>query len=101
MGLLDQLAGQVTRNVGAQQQDAVPGNELLNGVMGLINGAGGLPALLQKLKDSGLQDQVASWVGTGENHAVSVIKFRVRWATTRCNKLRNRQASCPSMQRPD
>lgn len=71
MGLLDQLAGQVMGKLGAQQQDAVPQNELLNGVMGLINSAGGLPGLLQKLKDSGLQDQVASWVGTGENQTVS------------------------------
>jgi uncharacterized protein YidB (DUF937 family) len=71
MGLLDQLAGQVMGKLGAQQQDPVPQNDLLNGVMGLIGGAGGLSGLLEKLKQSGLADQVASWVGTGENKTVS------------------------------
>lgn len=71
MGLLDQLAGQVLGSLGAQQQDPVQQSELLNGVMGLINRAGGLPGLLQKFQESGLGDQVASWVGVGENQTVS------------------------------
>lgn len=71
MGFLDQIAGQVTNKLGGQQQESAPQNQLLNSVMGMINSAGGLPGLLQKFKDSGLQDQVASWVGTGENKPVS------------------------------
>jgi uncharacterized protein YidB (DUF937 family) len=71
MGLLDQLAGQVLGSMGAQKQDPVPQGDLVNSVLGLIDQAGGLPGLLQKLKDSGLTDQVASWVGTGENQPVS------------------------------
>ncbi len=71
MGLLDQLAGQVLGSLGAQQQDSVPQSALLDGVMGLINSAGGLPGLLQKFQESGLGDQVASWVGVGENQTVS------------------------------
>lgn len=71
MGLFDQIAGQLTGALGAQQQDPVPQGALLSGLMGMIDNAGGVPALLQKLKDSGLGDQVASWVGTGENQAVS------------------------------
>jgi uncharacterized protein YidB (DUF937 family) len=71
MGLLDQLAGQVMGKLGAQQQDPVPQSELLSGVMGMIGGTGGLSVLLQKLKDSGLEDQVASWVGSSENQPVS------------------------------
>ena len=39
--------------------------------MSMINDAGGLPALLQKLKDSGLGDQVSSWISSGENQTVS------------------------------
>ncbi len=76
MGLLDQLAGQVLGSLGSQQQDPVPQGDLLNGVMGLINQAGGLPGLLQKLQDSGLTEQVASWVGTGENQPVSGDQIR-------------------------
>jgi len=71
MGLLDQLAGTVMGATNAQQQDPVPQGNLIGGVMGMIDSAGGLPALLQKLKDSGLQDQVASWIGTGANQPVS------------------------------
>lgn len=71
MGILDQLAGKVMGATGAQQQDPVPQGNLMGGVMGMIDSAGGLPALLQKLKDSGLQDQVASWIGPGDNQPVS------------------------------
>lgn len=71
MGLLDQLAGQAMGALGAQAQDPVSQGGLLNGVMGMINAAGGLPALLQKFQDSGMGDQVASWVGHGENQPVS------------------------------
>ncbi|WGG51584.1 YidB family protein [Rugamonas sp. DEMB1] len=71
MGILDQLAGQVMGSLGAQQQDPVPQGELLNGVMAMLNNAGGLSGLVQKLQASGLGDQVASWIGTGDNHTVS------------------------------
>ena len=71
MGLLDQLAGQVMGSLGAQKQDPVPQGDLMGGIMGMIDRAGGFPALLQKLKDSGLEDQLASWIGTGENKPVS------------------------------
>jgi len=71
MGLLEQLAGQVMGKLGAQQQDSVPQGELLSSVIGLIGNSGELSGLLQKLKDSGLEDQVASWIGTGENQPVS------------------------------
>jgi uncharacterized protein YidB (DUF937 family) len=71
MGILDQLAGQVMGSLGAQKQDPVPQGELLGGLLGMIDRTGGVPALLQKLSDSGLADQVGSWVGTGENQPVS------------------------------
>lgn len=71
MGILDQLAGKVMGATGAQQQDPVSQGNLMGGMMGMIDSAGGLPALLQKLRDSGLQDQVASWIGTGDNQPVS------------------------------
>lgn len=71
MGLFDQLAGQVMDSLGAQKQDPVAQGDLMSSIMGLIERAGGLPALLQQLKDSGLADQVASWIGNGDNQAVS------------------------------
>ncbi|KQW87414.1 hypothetical protein ASC94_28965 [Massilia sp. Root418] len=71
MGLLDQLAGQVLGSLGSQQQDPAAQGGLMGVVIGLINQAGGLQGLLQKLQASGLGDQVASWISTGENQPVS------------------------------
>lgn len=71
MGLFDQLAGQVLNQFGGQQQDSAPPGELLGSVMGMIGSSGGFAALVQKFKDSGLESQVASWIGTGENQPVS------------------------------
>jgi len=71
MGLLDQLAGQVMGSLGGQQQDGAAQGGAMGAVMALIEQAGGVPALLQKLQQSGLGAQVASWVGTGANHAIS------------------------------
>ena len=54
MGLFDQFKGPIAQEV-----------------MGLIqNGEGGLMGLVNKLKKSGLGDQVNSWIGMGENKAV-------------------------------
>jgi uncharacterized protein YidB (DUF937 family) len=66
MGLLDQLAGgiggQLLQQLGAGQQ-----NPLLQMALGLLQQPGGLQGLLDKLQQSGLGAQAASWVGTGAN----------------------------------
>ena len=70
VGLLDGLLGSVLGKVmGGGQQ----GNALMDMAMGLLNNpqSGGLSGLLEKFKASGLGDQAASWVGTGENAPVS------------------------------
>lgn len=55
MSILDQLKGPVFQEV-----------------VNLINNqSGGLNGLVSKLKDSGLADQVSSWIGTGENQPVN------------------------------
>lgn len=71
MGLLDQLAGQVMESLGAQKQDPVAQGDLINSIMALVNQAGGVQGLLEKLQSGGLAEQVASWIGTGENQPVS------------------------------
>jgi uncharacterized protein YidB (DUF937 family) len=70
MGMLDQLAGQVMGSLGGQQEGAPQGGAM-GAVMALIEQAGGVQALLQQLQQSGLGAQVASWIGTGANHAIS------------------------------
>ncbi len=70
VGLVDGLLGSVLGKVmGGGQQ----GNALMDMAMGLLNNpqSGGLSGLLEKFKASGLGDQAASWVGTGENATVS------------------------------
>jgi uncharacterized protein YidB (DUF937 family) len=42
----------------------------LSGLQQAVQQEGGIDALMGKLKDAGLGDQVDSWVGTGENQPV-------------------------------
>lgn len=71
MGILAQLAGEVTGALGGQSQDGAPQGALLGSLMGMIQSNGGLSTLFEKMKSRGLSDQVASWVGMGENQPVS------------------------------
>lgn len=65
MGLFDSLAGGMLDKVlgekGAMAQVA----------MDMLNQNGGLSGVLEKFKESGLAEQAASWVGTGENLPIS------------------------------
>ena len=67
MGLLDAVAGLATGgNTGG-------GNPLMNIAMQLLSNqqTGGLQGLVKQFQDSGLGEQVASWVSTGRNLPVS------------------------------
>ncbi|MBA5608073.1 DUF937 domain-containing protein [Duganella sp. FT3S] len=75
MGLLDQLVGQVAAAAGGPGQDGAPQGTLIAGVMTMIDNAGGVPALLEQLKASGLGEHVASWIGTGANLPVSASQL--------------------------
>ncbi len=79
MGLLDSVIGAVT---GGGQQGGlggiismVTGNpQILNAITGMLgnDGAqGGLGGLAAKFQQAGLGDAMNSWIGSGENHAVS------------------------------
>ena len=71
MSLLDQLAGQAMSALGNKGAEGEASTGLMASVMELVNQHGGLPGLLQKFQESGLGDQVASWIGTGANAPVS------------------------------
>jgi len=71
MSLLDQLAGQAMSALGNKGAEGEASSGLMASVMELVNQHGGLPGLLQKFQESGLGDQVASWIGTGANAPVS------------------------------
>ena len=65
MGLLDSIAGAVMGKLSGTE------GGMAQIALDLFNQHGGLNGVLEKLKTNGLGDQVASWVGTGENQAVS------------------------------
>ena len=88
MGLLDGILSNVAGSVlgGGQAQGSSPLDALVNGlgannqkggadligaVMAMVQQNGGLPAVLDKLRSSGLGQQADSWVGTGPNASVS------------------------------
>ena len=73
MSFLDDVLGDVTKNVlgnlnaGNNPQQS----QLLQTAMTLIQQNGGLPGILEKFKQGGFADHVASWVGTGENMPIN------------------------------
>jgi uncharacterized protein YidB (DUF937 family) len=75
MGLLDQIAGgiggQLLQQLGGGQQ-----NPLVQMALGLLQQPGGLQGLLDKLQQSGLGAQAASWVGTGTNLPVDASQLQ-------------------------
>ena len=84
MGLMDSLIGAATNaalgSLTGNQQAQAGGSggiggidpKVLMGIVGaLMSSSGGISGILSKLQQSGLGDAAASWVGTGNNQAVS------------------------------
>ena len=65
MGLLDSVAGAVLGKLGGDS------GGMAQVAMEMFNQNGGLGGVLDKFKAGGLGDAAASWVGKGENVAVS------------------------------
>lgn len=71
MGLLDSVIGAVTGGGGGGQMD------VMKMVLGMVAGnsqggsGGGLADLVGKFQQGGLGDVVGSWIGSGQNQAVS------------------------------
>jgi uncharacterized protein YidB (DUF937 family) len=89
MGVLDGILSNVAGSVlsgGQSQQEGNPldvlvsslgagsqtrGNDLLGAVMSIVQQNGGLPGIVNMLRNNGLGQQADSWVGTGANAGVS------------------------------
>ena len=69
MGFFDDLVGKVT---GAVKSPEGQGG-LVEGVLGLLTNkeTGGLEGLMQSFNQQGLGDIISSWVGTGNNAAIT------------------------------
>jgi len=78
MGLLEGILGEVLKNaiggnVPAQQQSHLPdifGNILKNTDLGSIGG------LLKQLQEGGLERQIGSWLGNGQNMPVTPAQIK-------------------------
>jgi uncharacterized protein YidB (DUF937 family) len=71
MGLLDSIVGQVAGSL----QNSVPGGQvhpgLLDVVSSLMTQSGGLQGLVNQFEQQGLGNVVSSWIGTGQNLAIT------------------------------
>jgi uncharacterized protein YidB (DUF937 family) len=73
MGLLDGLAGNLLGSLlGGNNAAGGQGQSNLVAVgLQLLQQVGGIPGLLERFKQAGLGDHVASWISTGANQPVS------------------------------
>src|SRR5438270_9970359 len=73
MGLLDSILG-TTEAKG----DAATGgsNQLVGALGGLLTQNGAIQGLMNKLSQGGLGETFCSWVGLGENHAISADQIQ-------------------------
>ncbi len=76
MGLLDSIVGEVSGALEGAAPGAAAGQvhpELMSVVSTLLNGAqgGGLQGLVSQFEQQGLGHLISSWIGTGENLAIT------------------------------
>jgi uncharacterized protein YidB (DUF937 family) len=64
MSILDQVTSAVGGASGGNQN-------IVESIVGMIGGEGGLGGLVSKFQQGGLGDVVNSWVGTGANQSIS------------------------------
>ncbi|HVG99993.1 MAG TPA: YidB family protein [Miltoncostaeaceae bacterium] len=64
MGLVDDVMGAVGGQGGSS-------NKVMGALGGLVEQAGGVEGIMRKLESSGLGDKLQSWIGTGDNKAIS------------------------------
>ena len=75
MGILDSLENSPAFKSALGQMEAAVVPVVLNEVMG-NGGQGGLSAILAKLQQAGLGDQVKSWLGNGSNLPITAEQLQ-------------------------
>ncbi len=73
-----------------------PLDRILNHLMGGQQGASGLEALVEKLRDGGLREQVESWISTGTNRPVAPQELERALGEAEADRL----ASSAGVERP-
>src|SRR5450759_2972976 len=82
MGLFDSLSGGLKNALGQAEAAAMPA--LISRVLAKTD-LGNMQGLLNKLQQSGLGPQVASWLGDGKNMPITPDQLRTAWAARRSN----------------
>ena len=70
MSLFSQLLAQIGNTPGSSEapdKDGAAGESLLDGLLAMVGGGGGLTNLVKNFQERGLGDVVHSWISTGEN----------------------------------
>jgi uncharacterized protein YidB (DUF937 family) len=83
MNPLDALVNSLGSGSGGQLR----GNDLLGAVMSMVQQNGGLPGVMNMMRNSGLGQQADSWVGTGPNTAVSADQLTQAFGATGLGNL--------------
>ena len=76
MGLLDSIAGQVSSALGGAAGSALPAAhpglfDVVQSLLSETSGGGGLTGLVAAFEQQGLGGVVQSWIGTGQNLAIT------------------------------
>ena len=93
MGLLDSILGAVSGQSG-QSGEA---NPLVGILGGLLAQSGGLQGLASKFAQSGQGNAFQSWVGMGENQAVSSNQIQNALGSEQVNAMASRMGVDPTM----
>lgn len=72
MSLLQKVAGAVVSKFSGDSDQA----HLVEAAMRLFNDHGGLQGILDKFTESGMAEEVTSWVGTGENMPLTAMQVQ-------------------------
>ena len=76
MGLFDSVVGAIQSQAGQPQSGGAAGGDMMSTVMALVNEHGGIAGLVEKFTAGGMGEQVASWVGTGQNLPISAEQIQ-------------------------
>jgi uncharacterized protein YidB (DUF937 family) len=76
MGILDSLENSPAFKGALGQLEAAVIPMVLSEVLGSKDGQGGLSAIVAKLQQAGLGDQVKSWIGNGQNLPITADQLQ-------------------------
>ena len=90
MSLFSQLLSQFGNTPGSSEapnKDGAAGESLLDGLLAMVGGGGGLTNLVKNFQERGLGDVVHSWISTGENLPITPEQLEQGLGTDQVQQL--------------